>query len=127
MNASTMERETKLDDKEMALVSVVIVLVFVTSNFLQILYFVLRNNNVISKDTDFANILYPTSCVLTVINSSVNVIIYGILDVKFKNSFLSLFWKQKAQERSRNACRSQSTARFCRDNDNVEIIQEGQT
>ena len=110
MNASTVERETKLDDKEMALVSVVIVLVFVTSNFLQILYFVLRNNDVISKDTDFANILYPTSCVLTVINSSVNFIIYGILDMKFKKSFLSLFWKQKAQERSRTTRRNQPTS-----------------
>ena len=110
MNASTMERETKLDDKEMASVSVVIVLVFVTSNFLQNLYFILKNNNVISRDTDYANILYPTSCVLTVINSSVNVIIYGILDMKFKKSFLSLFWKQKAQERSRNTSRNQPTA-----------------
>ena len=107
---SGMDRGIKLDDKEMALVSIVIVLVFVTSNFLQNLYFVLRNNHVISKDTDFASILYPTSCVLTVINSSVNVIIYGILDMKFKKSFLSLFWKQKAKERSRNTSRNQPTS-----------------
>ena len=105
-NASTMEKEIKLDDKEMALVSITIVMVFVASNFLQNLYFVLRNEQLISKDTDFANLLYPTSCVLTVINSSVNVIIYGILDMKFKKSFLSLFWKQKEQERSRNASRN---------------------
>ena len=46
--------------------------------------------------------------------------------MKFKNNFLSLFGKQKAQERSRKASKSQSTARFCRDDDNVEFIQEGQ-
>ena len=127
MNASTMNQADKLDEKGMASVSIAIVLVFVTSNLLQNLYFVLRYYHVISPGEDSSNYLYPTSCVLTVINSSVNVIIYGILDMKFKKSFLSLFWKQKVQERSRNASRSQSTARFCRDNDNVEIIQEGQT
>ena len=127
VNASTIEQDDKLDEKEMASVSIAIVLVFITSNLLQNLYFVLRYYHVISPGEDSSNYLYPTSCVLTVINSSVNVIIYGILDMKFKNSFLFLFWKQKTQERSRNASRSQSTARFCRDNDNVEIIQEGQT
>ena len=121
VNASTIDQGDKLDEKEMASVSIAIVLVFITSNLLQNLYFVLRYNHVISPGEDSSNYLYPTSCVLTVINSSVNVIIYGILDMKFKNSFLSLFWKQK---RSRNASRSQSTARFFKDNDNVEIIQE---
>ena len=116
-----MNQADKLDEKQMASVSIAVVLVFVTSNLLQNLYFVLRYYKVISPEQDLSKYLYPTSCVLTVINSSVNVIIYGILDMKFKNSFLSLFWKQK---RSRNASRSQSTARFCRDNDNVEIIQE---
>ena len=124
---SGMDRDIKLDDKEMALVSIVIVLVFVTSNFLQILYFVLKNNHKISKDTDFANILYPTSCVLTVINSSVNVIIYGILDMKFKKSFLSLFWKQKAQERSRNTSRNQPTSWFWRYDENVEFLTTSQS
>ena len=127
MNASTMNQADKLDEKGMASVSIAIVLVFVTSNLLQNLYFVLRYYHVISPGQDESKYLYPTSCVLTVINSSVNVIIYGILDMKFKNSFLSLFWKQKARERSRNASKSQSTARFYRDDDNVEIIQEEQS
>ena len=126
MNASTMNQADKLDEKEMVSVSIAIVLVFVTSNLLQNLYFVLRYYKVISPEQDLSKYLYPTSCVLTVINSSVNVIIYGILDMKFKNNFLSLFGKQKAQERSRKASKSQSTARFCRDDDNVEFIQEGQ-
>ena len=124
VNASTIDQGDKLDEKEMASVSIAIVLVFITSNLLQNLYFVLRYNHVISPGEDSSNYLYPTSCVLTVINSSVNVIIYGILDMKFKNSFLSLFWKQKDQKRSRNASRSQSTVKFCRNNDNVEVIQE---
>ena len=127
VNASTIDQDDKLDEKEMASVSIAIVLVFITSNLLQNLYFVLRYNHVISPGEDSSNYLYPASCVLTVINSSVNVIIYGILDMKFKNSFLSLFWKQKAQKRSRNASKNQSTVRFCRDDDNVEIMQEIQT
>lgn len=122
-----MNQADKLDERQMASVSIAIVLVFVTSNFLQNLYFVLRYYKVISPEQDLSKYLYPTSCVLTVINSSVNVIIYGILDMKFKNSFLSLFWKQKAQKRSRNASKSQSTVRFYRDDDNVEIMQEVQT
>ena len=127
MNSSTMNQANKLDERQMASVSIAIVLVFVTSNLLQNLYFVLRYYKVISPEQDLSKYLYPTSCVLTVINSSVNVIIYGILDMKFKNSFLSLFWKQKAEKRSRNASKSQSTVRFCRDDDNVEIMQEVQT
>ena len=119
VNASTIDQGDKLNEKQMALVSIAIVLVFVTSNLLQNLYFVLRYYHVISPREDLSKYLYPTSCVLTVINSSVNVIIYGILDMKFKNSFLSLFWKQKAQERSRNAIRNQPTSWFFRYDENV--------
>ena len=127
VNASLMNQADKLDEKQMASVSIAIVLVFVTSNFLQNLYFVLRYYKVISPEQDLSKYLYPTSCVLTVINSSVNVIIYGILDMKFKNSFLSLFRKQKAQERSRNTSRNQPTSWFWIYDENMVSLTTSQS
>ena len=60
VNASTMNQADKLDEKQMASVSIAVVLVFVTSNLLQNLYFVLRYYKVISPEQDLSK---KTPCI----------------------------------------------------------------
>ena len=80
----------------------VLVTVFVICNSFYSIYFILRGLKIISSKATVSQYLYPTACVFTVLNSSVNVIIYGIFDMKFRRVFVSLFcgicFPQKSKE-----------------------------
>ena len=88
------------DEKKMTIMSLVLVLVFVNCNSFYCLYYLLRGQKVMTKTDPLSRYLYSTAYVLTVLNSSVNVIIYGILDMKFWKSFLSLFGPSVPQQGS---------------------------
>ena len=67
----------------------VIVLVFAICNSFYGAYYIFRDQKMISDIQK--TYLYPTACVFLVLNSSVNVFIYGAFNKKFKSVFISLF------------------------------------
>ena len=67
----------------------VIVLVFGICNSFYGAYYIFRDQKMICDIQK--TYLYPTACVFLVLNSSVNVFIYGAFNKKFKSVFISLF------------------------------------
>ena len=87
--ASIITKKPKRHEKTLTIMTMVIVLVFAICNSFYGLYYILRSQELITKIQK--SYLYPTACVFLVLNSSVNVIIYGIFNKKFRITFVSLF------------------------------------
>ena len=91
-----MSLNPKLHEKKLTIMAMVLILVFVFCNSFFTLYYFLKYHKVIGEAEK--QYLYPTACVFTVLNSSVNVIIYGIFDMKFRRIFISLFLPCQSSE-----------------------------
>ena len=89
--ASIITNKPKLHQRKLTIMAMVLVTVFVICNSFYSIYFILRGLKIISSKATVSQYLYPIACLFTVLNSSVNVIIYGIFDMKFRRVFLSLF------------------------------------
>ena len=87
--ASLITRRPKKDEKRLTIMMMVIVLVFGICNSFYGAYYIFRDQGLICKIQK--TYLYPTACVFLVLNSSVNVLIYGTFNKKFKSVFISLF------------------------------------
>ena len=87
--ASLITRKPKKHEKRLTIMMMVIVLVFGICNSFYGAYYIFRDQGLICKIQK--TYLYPTACVFLVLNSSVNVLIYGSFNKKFKSVFISLF------------------------------------
>ena len=87
--ASLITRKPKKTEKRLTIMMMVIVLVFGICNSFYGAYYIFRDQKMISDIQK--TYLYPTACVFLVLNSSVNVFIYGAFNKKFKSVFTSLF------------------------------------
>ena len=81
----------KLYEKKLTIMAMIIILTFVIFHSLYYIYFILRGLKLLAFDDTASHYLYPTACVFTVINSSVNVIIYGLFNTEFRQTLLFLF------------------------------------
>ena len=81
----------KLYEKNLTIMAIFLIIVFVFCNSFICVYFILRGTKILAWDHPASDYLYPTACVLTVVNSSVNVIIYGIFNTKFRKKLVFLF------------------------------------
>ena len=87
--ASLITRKPKKHEKRLTIMMMVIVLVFGICNSFYGAYYIFRDQKLICDIQK--TYLYPTACVFLVLNSSVNVLIYGTFNKKFKSVFISLF------------------------------------
>ena len=87
--ASLITRKPKKHEKRLTIMMMVIVLVFGICNSFYGAYYIFRDQEMICDIQK--TYLYPTACVFLVLNSSVNVFIYGAFNKKFKSVFISLF------------------------------------
>ena len=87
--ASLITRKPKRHEKRLTIMMMVIVLVFGICNSFYGAYYIFRDQKLICDIQK--TYLYPTACVFLVLNSSVNVFIYGNFNKKFKSVFISLF------------------------------------
>ena len=87
--ASLITRKPKKHEKRLTIMMMVIVLVFGICNSFYGAYYIFRDQKLICDIQK--TYLYPTACVFLVLNSSVNVLIYGTFNKKFKSVFMSLF------------------------------------
>ena len=87
--ASLITRKHEKHEKRLTIMMMVIVLVFGICNSFYGAYYIFRDQGMICKIQK--TYLYPTACVFLVLNSSVNVFIYGAFNKKFKSVFISLF------------------------------------
>ena len=77
--------------KKVTKMSLGLIFVFVFCNsFLQI-YFILLGSKILAPKDIRSIYLYPTACVFTILNSSINVIFYSIYNPEFKTTFVRLF------------------------------------
>ena len=75
---------------------VILVVIFVGCNSFYMIYYImegldLKNNVLLWRANDMY--IHSTARIFAIINSSVNVFIYGAFNKKFKDTFLSLFCK----------------------------------
>ena len=81
----------KEQEKKMTNMMIVIVVIFIMCNLVDNIYQILRGTGSIEWKEENKN-LYPIACVLTVLNSSINFIVYGFLNPKFRTVLASIFW-----------------------------------
>ena len=81
----------KLYERNLTNMAMFLIAVFVFCNSFICVYFILRGTKILAWDHPASDYLYPTACVLTVVNSSVNVIIYGFFNTEFRQALLFLF------------------------------------
>ena len=87
----------------------VIVLAFAICNSFYGAYYIFRDQKLISDNQK--TYLYPTACVFLVLNSSINAIIYGIFNKKFKKVFISKFLPCLYRERDYSTRESSRSSR----------------
>ena len=90
----------KEQEKKMTNTMIVIVAIFIMCNLVDNIYQIRRGTGSIEWKEENKN-LYPIACVLTVLNSSINFIVYGFFNPKFRTVLASIFWK-KAKKTNKN-------------------------
>ena len=91
-----MTSEVKYQERRLTIMGVILVVIFVGCNSFYMIYYImegldLKNNVLLWRANDLY--IHSTARVFAIINSSVNVFIYGAFNKKFKDTFLSLFCK----------------------------------
>jgi hypothetical protein len=81
-------------ERRLAKMSITIVVVFSVCNSFYMIYYILKSKAMLT--TFDKQYLHSTARIFAIINSSVNVIIYGVFNSKFRETFCSLFCKQSA-------------------------------
>jgi len=100
---AAMRAGAKYKEWRLTIMCVIIVMVFVGCNSFYVIYYILEglktsiNDVLIWRAND--QYIHSTARVFAIINSSINVFIYGVFNKKFKTTFCSLFWKCSAQNK----------------------------
>ena len=89
--ASTVTDQPKEQEKKMTNMMIVIVAIFILCNLVDNIYQILRGTGSIEWKEENQKV-YPVACVLTVLNSSINFIVYGFFNPKFRTVLVSIFW-----------------------------------
>ena len=84
----------KYRERRLTIMGVILVVIFVCCNSFYMIYYImegldLKDNVLLWRANDMY--IHSTARVFAIINSSVNVFIYGAFNKKFKDTFLSLF------------------------------------
>ena len=81
-------------ERRLTIMSITIVVVFTVCNSFYVIYKILNSQTMLRNfDKQY---LHSTARIFAIINSSVNVIIYGVFNRKFRETFCSLFCKRSA-------------------------------
>ena len=84
----------KNQERRLTKMSITIVVVFTVCNSFYTLYYILKSKAMLTEVNK--QYLHSTARIFAIINSSVNVIIYGVFNSKFRETFCSLFCKRSA-------------------------------
>ena len=98
--ASVITDKPKEQEKKMTNMMTVIVVIFIMCNLVDNVYQILRGTGSIEWEEENKN-LYPIACVLTVLSSSINFIVYGFFNPQFRTVLASIFWR-KAKKNNEN-------------------------
>ena len=104
--ASTITEKPKEQEKRLTHMMIVVVVIFITCN----IYHILRGTGFLdwNKEPENRNI-YPIACVLAVLNSSINFIVYSVFNPKFRTVLASIF---KTKAHSNNESTEKGTLRL---------------
>ena len=87
--------KNKYLERRLTIMSIKIVVVFTVCNSFYVIYKILNSQTMLRNfDKQY---LHSTARIFAIINSSVNVIIYGVFNSKFRETFCSLFCKRSAR------------------------------
>ena len=89
------ESRSKDLERRLTKMSITIVMVFTVCNSFYTIYYILKSKAMLT--TFDKRYLHSTARIFAIINSSVNVIIYGVFNSKFRETFCSLFCKRSAR------------------------------
>ena len=89
------EARNKNLERRLTKMSITIVVVFTVCNSFYTIYYILKSKAMLT--TFDKRYLHSTARIFAIINSSVNVIIYGVFNKKFRETFCSLFCKRSAR------------------------------
>ena len=82
-------------ERRLTIMSFTIVVVFTVCNSFYAIFYILKSQTMLTElDKKY---LKSTARIFAIINSSVNVIIYGVFNSKFRETFYSLFCKRSAR------------------------------
>ena len=87
----------KEQEKKLTNMMIVIVAVFIICNLVDNIYQILRGTGSIKWKEENQN-MYPIACVLTVLSSSINFLVYGFFNPKFRTVLSSIFWTKAPQQ-----------------------------
>ena len=91
--ACSITDKPKEQEKKMTNMMIVIVVIFIICNLVDNIYQILRGTG--SKEWKEENKnLYPIACILTVLSSSINFVVYGFFNPKFRTVLASIFFKK---------------------------------
>ena len=91
--ASTIIDKPKEQEKKMTNMMIVIVVIYIICNLVDNIYQILRGTGSIEWKEENKN-LYPVACVLTVLSSSINFVVYGFFNPRFRTVLASIFFKK---------------------------------
>ena len=90
--ASTITEKPKEQEKRLTHMMIVVVVIFITCNLVDNIYQILRGTGFIDwKEEPENRNIYPIACVLAVLNSSINFIVYSVFNPKFRSVLASIF------------------------------------
>ena len=95
--ASMITDKPKEQEKKLTNMMIVIVAVFIICNLVDNIYQILRGTGSIKWKEENQNV-YPIACVLTVLSSSINFLVYGFFNPKFRTVLSSIFWTKAPQQ-----------------------------
>merc|ERR1712008_227023 len=91
--ASTITEKPKEQEKRLTHMMIVVVVIFVTCNLVDNIYHILRGTGSLDwKEEPENRNIYPIACVLAVLNSSINFIVYSVFNPKFRTVLAAIFW-----------------------------------
>ena len=100
----------KEQEKKMTNMMLVIVAIFIICNLVDNIYQILRGTGSLDwKEEPENRNIYPIACVLAVLNSSINFIVYSVFNPKFRTVLASIFW---AKAHSNNESTEKGTLRL---------------
>ena len=84
-----MTTKIKAKERNLTLMSITIVSVFVVCNSFYSIYYILRSQDLLNNFGD--QYIHSTARVFAIINSSANIVIYIVFNSKFRETFVSMF------------------------------------
>ena len=91
--ACSITDKPKEQEKKMTNMMIVIVVIFIICNLVDNIYQILRGTGSKEWKEENSN-LYPIACILTVLSSSINFVVYGFFNPKFRTVLASIFFKK---------------------------------